>query len=945
MLLSKLRQFPHHLSLFPSISNFSSSTTTTTTTLPFSTSSTVLKQCNSLLDAKLLHQQITVRGLTDPHTLTHLISTYTSFDAHSLALAALQRLPPSPSAVFWWNHFIRRHVRLGFLNAVLRLFLLMRRLGWRPDGYTFPFVLKACGELPSFRRGASVHAVACVQGFQSNVYVCNAVVAMYSRCGALDDAHHMFDELSIRGIGDLVSWNSIVAAYVQNGDPWTALKMFDKMNLDTGFRFRADAITIVNILPACASAGVRGKQVHGYAVRNRLLKDLFVANALVDMYAKNGLMDEANKVFEGMEVKDVVSWNAMVTGYSQIGRCDEALSLFEKMREENIELNVVTWSAVIAGYAQRDHGYEALNVFRQMQLCGSEPNVVTLVSLLSGCASARALLQGKETHCYAIKCVLSLDGSDPGDNLMVINGLIDMYSKCKSTKIARAIFDSIASKERNVVTWTVMIGGYAQQGDSNDALELFSIMLNRHYSVVPNAFTISCALMACAHLAALRLGSQIHAYVLRNSYGFVMPFEANCLIDMYAKSGDVNAARAVFDNMYHRNAVSWTSLMTGYGMHGRGEEALQVFDEMRRAGLVPDGVTFVVLLYACSHSGMVDQGIKIFNRMRLEYGVVPGVEHYACMVDLLGRAGRLNEAMKLIEGMPMEPSPIVWVALLSACRTHAHVEFGEYAANKLLELDLENDGSYTLLSNLYANARQWKDVARIRSLMKHTGIKKRPGCSWVQEKKGTATFYVGDRSHPMSRQIYNVLADMIRRIKAIGYVPETSFALHDVDDEEKGDLLFEHSEKLALAYGILTSPPGVPIRITKNLRVCGGIGEDGIMNVWLNSWILHASLSCDIMNGKGTLEGSLAIMSVDKSRYQRRLKFWLYMAIVTVVATLQCFNDMMMEVAMQSNGDVEQEVSQQQKGKDTTLVERTRTRTDGQCEVQCPWETFDLQVQ
>ncbi|XP_059643688.1 pentatricopeptide repeat-containing protein At5g16860 [Cornus florida] len=790
----------------------------------FSTAATVLKQCKSLADAKRIHHHILVRGLAgDLAMAIDVVSMYIACDAPSHALTVLERIPPCSYTVFWWNTLIRRSVRLGFLNDVLHLYRRMQRLGWRPDGYTFPFVLKACGELPSFRRGSSVHAAVCVDGFESNAFVCNAVIAMYGRCGSLDDARQMFDELLQRGIDDVVSWNSIVAAYVQSCDRRMALKMFNGMTAKGDNELRPDAVSLVNILPACASVGtwLQGKQVHGYAIRRGLVENLFVDNAIVDMYAKCGLMDVASKVFERMENKDVVSWNAMVTGYSQIGRCDDALSLFQKMREENVELNVVTWSAVIAGYAQRGNGYEALNVFRDMQLCGSEPNVVTLVSLLSGCASVGALLQGKEIHSYAIKWILNLAERNPGDDLMVINGLIDMYSKCKSSKSARTMFNSIAKKDRNVVTWTAMIGGYAQHGEANDALELFSQMLKPCNNVMPNAFTISCVLMACARLGALRLGRQIHAYILRNRHESPMLFQSNCLIDMYAKSGDIDAARIVFDNMYRRNEVSWTSLLTGYGMHGRGEEALQLFNEMRMVGLVPDSVTFVVVLYACSHSGLVDQGIDYFNSMTREFGVVPEVEHYACMVDLLGRAGRLNEAMELIESMPMEPSPVAWVALLSACRTHTNVELGEYASKRLSELESDNDGSYTLLSNIYANSRRWKDVARIRSLMKHSGIKKRPGCSWVQVKKETATFLVGDRSHPLSQEIYDFLADLIHRIKAIGYVPETSFALHDVDDEEKGDLLFEHSEKLALAYGILMSSPGVPIRITKNLRVCG----------------------------------------------------------------------------------------------------------------------------
>lgn len=594
-----------------------------------------------------------------------IVGMYVACDAPAYALASLERLPPSPPAVFWWNALIRRDVRLGFLDNALDIYRRMQRLGWSPDHFTFPFVLKACGELPSFRRGTALHAVVCGQGFESNVFVCNALVAMYGRCGALEEARQVFEEVSLKGIGDVVSWNSIVAAYVQSGDPSSALKMFVRMA--EVVRLRPDAVSLVNVLPACASVGasMQGKEAHGFSIRNGLFEDVFVGNAVVDMYAKCGMMKEAEKVFERMEVKDVVSWNAMVTGYSQTGSFEDAFHLFERMQEEKIELNVVTWSAVIAGYAQRGRGREALDVFRQMQKSSSVPNVVTLVSLLSGCAAAGALLHGKETHGYAIRCVLNFKNGDPGDDLMVNNALIDMYSKCRSSKDGRAIFKSIPPKERNVVTWTVMIGGYAQHGDANDALELFSHMLVGANAAVPNAFTISCALVACARLASIRFGKQIHAYVIRNRYESVMLFVANCLIDMYSKSGDVDAARRVFDKMYHRNAVSWTSLMTAYGMHGRGEEALHVFDRMKQAGLVLDGVTFIVVLYACSHSGMVGQGIDYFNSMGREFGVAAGVEHYACMVDILGRSGHLDEAMELIKSMPMEPSPIVWVALLS----------------------------------------------------------------------------------------------------------------------------------------------------------------------------------------------------------------------------------------------------------------------------------------
>ncbi|ONK57859.1 uncharacterized protein A4U43_C09F4940 [Asparagus officinalis] len=790
----------------------------------------LLRECKSLSQARSIHQQLLTRGLLSLLSLSlgkGIAVTYINLDAPTGAQFVLERISPSP--VYGWNLLIRHYVKHGHLNQALTLCRRMKSLGTNPDHFTFPFVLEACGKLPSYSQGTVVHGVVCSSGFESNVFVCNALLAMYSRCCAPEEAGHMFDEITQRGIDDIVTWNSMVSAYVKRGCPKLALELFGQMTKgsvsDKDGSWRSDVISLVNVLPACASLGAlcQAREIHGHAIRNDQSSDIFVGNAIIDVYAKCGMMEDAVKVFDQMQVKDVVSWNAMVTGYSQNGNFEDALDLFIKMREENIELNVVTWSAVIAGYAQRGHGHEALGVFREMQLTRAEPNAVTIISLLSACASVGALSQGKETHCHALRrCLMSCDDDDGnGEDLMVQNALIDMYSKCKSFDAANSIFDSIAMAERNVVTWTVMIGGYAQHGDANLALHLFSQMLLNPISVAPNAFTISCALMACARLSVLRFGKEIHAYVIRNRYEYPMLFVPNCLIDMYSKCGDIDAARRVFDGMPQKNDVSWTSLMTGYGVHGHGDDAILVFEAMQEAGLVPDGITFLVVLYACSHSGMVDLGLKYFNNMYKDYGVVAGAEHYACAVDLLGRAGRMDEAWEMIKSMPMKPTAVVWVALLSACRTHAKVELGEYASEKLLELESDNDGSYTLLSNIYANAQRWRDVAQVRCLMKKTGIKKRPGCSWIQGKKGTTTFFVGDRSHPQSEQIYALLRTLIERIKALGYVPQTDYALHDVDDEEKSYLLSEHSEKLALAFGVLTVSPGMPIRITKNLRVCG----------------------------------------------------------------------------------------------------------------------------
>ncbi|KMZ63609.1 Pentatricopeptide repeat-containing protein [Zostera marina] len=788
--------------------------------------SSFLKETKSVRLVRIVHQRALVSGLLTTYSFISSLCNditvrYAALDAFVEAQNALEI--HCPSSLFCWNVLISQNVRHGRLDDALLLCRRMRRFGTRPDHFTLPLVLKASGQLSSLRLGRSIHGVVCRDGFQSNVFVCNALIAMYDRCGSLQAAVYVFDEITSREIDDVVSWNSIVAAHVKAGQNNLALETFREMGHD--MNRRPDVISLVNVLPACTSLGAvsKGKEIHGCALRIGLFSDVFVGNAIVDIYAKCGMMTDAVGVFNSMAVRDVVSWNAMVAGYSQNGNFAQAVSLFDEMRKEKIVLNVVTWTAVIAGYAQIDLGHDAINVFRQMQQSKTEPNVVTFISLLSACASVGAHRQGMELHGHALRRHLIIAGDDD----MVTNGLIDMYSKCSDLITAGVLFNLVPVCNRSIVTWTVMIGGHAQHGDANSALELFSQMLSADSNICPNDFTVSCALIAASRLSALHFARQIHAYVIRHRSFTPMVFVSNSFIDTYAKCGDIGAAEKVFDLITRKNSVSWTSLMTCYGIHGRGEDALLVFEKMRKekADLSPDGVTFLVLLYACNHSGMVNQGLEYFESMERDFGISPSVEHYACVVDLLGRAGRLQDAHELINRMPMKPTMIVWVALLGACKIHSNPGLAEFAAQRVSELDSENDGSCTLLSNIYANAGRWQDVARIRRHMKNSGVKKRPGCSWIEGKKkgGVSTFitfYVGDKSHPQTSQIYALLHDLMQRIGALGYTPEMNCALHDVDDEEKCSLLSEHSEKLALAFGLLTYPSGSIIRITKNLRVC-----------------------------------------------------------------------------------------------------------------------------
>ncbi|XP_057841551.2 pentatricopeptide repeat-containing protein At5g16860 [Cryptomeria japonica] len=671
--------------------------------------------------------------------------------------------------VQFWNAVIREYVNYGRFDEAVSVFYKMTEVGALPNNYTFPLVLKACAGLGELEQGKDIHENIMRYGFESDIFVRNSLVNMYGRCGSMECARQIFDNILQR---DVVSWNSMIAALAQNGYGNDALEMFRKMQVE---EVKPDVVTFVSVLPACSlSAAVHeGLQVHGYVIKRGYELDISVGNAVMDMYAKCGKIADARQMFEKMTAKDVISWNVMVAGYAQNGNCGYAQDLLRQMQVEGIKLNVVTWSAMIAGYAQNGFGNEALELFHQMQLSGVEPNCVTFCALLSGCALLEALQEGKEIHNYIVRCGLR-------SNLLVGTALIDMYAKCKNIEDARHVFDRMS--ERNAVSWTVMIGGYALNGNATDALILFSQM--QQLDIKPSSVTIACTLPACALLAAVRKAKEIHAYTLRSGFESVV-IVVNSLIDVYAKCGNIDLARQVFDKITEKNVISWTAMIAGYGMHGLGKEALLVFDQMQQTSTKPDNVTYIAVLSACSHSGLVDEGWRHFDSLSRDHCLTPRAEHYACMADLLGRSGFLNEALEFIKKIPLEPSADVWGALLGACRTHHSVDIAESVVKHLFELEPENSGPYILLSNMYAEVGRWNDVAKVRKHMKDKGLKKRPGCSWIEVKNKVNIFYVADRSHPQTEKIYAMLESLAVQMRKAGYVPDTSFVLHDGVDEEK----------------------------------------------------------------------------------------------------------------------------------------------------------------
>lgn len=400
------------------------------------------------------------------------------------------------------------------------------------------------------------------------------------------------------------------------------------------------------------------------------------------------------------------------------------------------------------------------------------------------------------------------------------NSMISGYLKCGNSDKARDLFDSM--NEKDTVTWSAMISGYAQLGQFAETLTLFQEMLREEVS--PDEVTFVSVISACTHLASLTQGKWVHAYIRKNGFK-INAVLGTTLIDMYMKCGYVESAQEVFRSMEEKGVSSWNALILGFAMNGVVEQSLETFSIMKKCGVEPNEITFVAVLSACRHMGLVEDGRKHFESMIQKHGIAPNIKHYGCMVDLLGRAGLLKEAEELIESMPMLPEVATWGALLGACKKHGDNEMGERIGRKLIELQPDHDGFHVLLSNIYASKGNWHDVGEIRGVMKRNSVVKTPGCSAIEATGIVHEFLAGDRTHPRIGEIEEMLNEISKRLRLMGYSPDINEVSYDVDEEDKETTLFRHSEKLAIAFGLIATSPPESIRIIKNLRICNDCHE------------------------------------------------------------------------------------------------------------------------
>ncbi|XP_011627082.2 putative pentatricopeptide repeat-containing protein At5g13230, mitochondrial [Amborella trichopoda] len=721
-----------------------------------------------LIEGKNIHGHVIKSGSNlDLFAWNTLLNMYSKLGNLMDAEMVFDEMPEKNTAT--WVPLIQGYAQLGDLNKPLELFRRIHTYGFELNPFAFSTILKVIVDMELLGHVNYIHGCVIKLGFESNAFVGSSLIDGYSANGLIRDAREVFEGILEK---DIVSWTGMITAYAESGKGDGALNLFSQMR-ENGLK--PNPFTFTSLLKASTSLEdvELGKSFHAFALKMQNESNYFVGSALVDMYAKCGGIEDARMVFNGFQERDVIVWSFMISRYAWSGEYEEAFGLFFQM-----------WQASVA------------------------PNQFSYASFLHACSSLGALELGKQAHGHLVKLEFYSD-------VFVSSALIDTYAKCGRMDYAELVFSRLPCP--NDVSWNSMIVGYVQLGFGEEALRLFQKMHESHVEITQ--VTFSSILRACACLAAMEQGTQIHSLIAKTHYYYDTPVN-NALVDMYAKCGSIRDAWNVFNTMSYHDIVSWNAMINGYSLHGLGPDALELFEKMIETGSKPNHISFVGVLCACSNMGLVSKGREYFHAMTNDYGITPCMEHYSCMVRLLGRSGRLDESMKLIEDMPFEPSVTLWRALLGACVVHKNVNLGKLSAQRVLEMEPNDESAHVLLSNMYAASGRWDDVALIRKTMRKRGVRKEPGLSWIEIQGKVHSFGVDDTSHPEMRRISGMLEWLKRETRKAGYVPDRNVVLHDVEEDQKEQSLWVHSERLAIAFGLVSLPPGCPIRIIKNLRVC-----------------------------------------------------------------------------------------------------------------------------
>ncbi|KAI4350441.1 hypothetical protein L6164_004896 [Bauhinia variegata] len=670
-----------------------------------------------------------------------------------------------------WTILIGGYAQNNQFCEAFHLFVEMSRWGADPDYITFATLLSGFTESDSLKEVSQVHAHVIKLGYGSTLMVCNSLLDSYCKTRCLNLACHLFKSMPDK---DSVTFNVLLTGFSKDGLNEEAINLFFEMQK---LGYRPTDFTFAAIL--CAGIGLDddikfGQQVHGLVVKANFVWDVFVANALLDFYSKQDCLVEVRKLFHEMPELDGISYNIIIACYAWNGQLRESLDLFRELR--------------FTRFDRRKFPFP------------------TLLSIVANTLNPE---MGRQIHSQAV-----VTGAD--SEILVANSLVDMYAKCDKFGEANRIFADLV--HQSSVPWTAMISAYVQKGLHEEGLKLFIEMGRANISA--DSATFASILRACANLASLSLGKQLHSYIIRQGY-ISNVFSGSALLDMYAKCGSIKDALRIFQEMPVRNSVSWNALISAHAQNGDGVRTLKSFKQMVHSGLQPDSVSFLSVICACSHCGLVEEGLQYFNSMTRTYNLTPKREHYASIVDMLCRNGRFNEAEKLMAQMPFEPDEIMWSSILNSCKIHSNQELAKKAADQLFSMKVLRDaGAYVSVSNIYAASGQWDKVGKVKKAMRERGVRKVPAYSWVEIKHKIHVFSANHKSHPQMGEIMKKIDELAKQMEREGYKPDTSCALHDEDEELKVESLKYHSERIAIAFALISTPEGSPILIMKNLRAC-----------------------------------------------------------------------------------------------------------------------------
>ncbi|CAK9144398.1 unnamed protein product [Ilex paraguariensis] len=656
----------------------------------------------------------------------------------------------------------------GKLKEAHRFLEEMDEAGVSVSPRSYESLLETSGKLRSLSYGKLIHDRLRTTVENPPGFLESRVLQMYCDCGSFWDARKLFDEMRVIS---MASWVIIISAFAREGLLKDALKLFSQMQ---NMGIEASPSIYISLLSSLLDSSYLelGKQLHCHVIKSGFYDNVSMDTAITNMYVKCGCLDIAELAFNRMNEKNAVTWTGLMVGYTKAEKQEHAIKLFCSMVKEGVELDEFVFSIT-----------------------------------LKACAGLKDLEMGRQVHGYIMKLGLEYE-------VTVGTPLVDFYVKCRSMESACRAFERIS--EPNDVSWSAIISGYSQIGEFDDCIKIFNSL--RSKGVVLNDFIYTSIFQACSVLADLNLGSQAHGDAIKRGLVSYL-YGESALITMYAKCGRLDYAYKVFESIDEPDTVAWTAIIAGCACHGTASEALSLFRQMRACGVRPNTVTFIALFTACSHSGLITEAKQYLESMSSEYGVHPIIDHYDCMVDTYSRAGQLEEALELIRTMPFKPDAMSWKSLLGGCLIHRDFKIGEIAAERLLELDPEDTAAYVLMFNLHASSGHWEEAARYRRMMAERDLRKEVSCSWVSINGKVHRFIVGDRHHPQTEEIYSKLQEFkfTRTSNENSFLTEDDASLGLLERKEQ---LLDHSEKLAIAFGLISTPNNAPIVVFKNLRAC-----------------------------------------------------------------------------------------------------------------------------